>query len=330
MESNSINTFNGLLAHIVDLYEKDEIYEIIKKNRNLVNLNINDIKKIENEDLSGITILKFLEMNGTIVRNKLDTLAILFPCCTEEIIKYSEMDDENSEYIEIEVGEISAKNGRLLYYSASDNKVYEMDKNDEAIKLGILLPVDYNRAPITYQGKKYIVADFEPLKNDNKEYKKCVLENKLYQKINNKYIKVGKLEKQKDGEMKPKFDKKKRNMEVPIAQRLRKNNIPNNPFILKETRKNWNEVNNIMKTIFNSINELPSTQLKKTIVEKDSEEDFSVSDCTICKSKKSRYGSNKCGHNLYCEDCIKEKRVQEIKECPICKMDVKKIIKFHF
>lgn len=114
---------------------------------------------------------------------------------------------EKNEEEEAEVTEINTKDGRILYYSAEDNNIYEPDE-DEGKKIGKLMEVNDKDAPILYQDKYYIVADETIIEKNNVNYVRCVVSDKAYRDIDGEYIKVGKVKKQKNGKMEIELDKK--------------------------------------------------------------------------------------------------------------------------
>lgn len=125
----------------------------------------------------------------------------------EETEINEEKENEENEEEEIDAEEIKTKDGRELCYSISNNKIYEQDKDDHK-ELGELLEVNDNEAPILYGGKNCIVSSEHPIEKNNIEYTVCALSDKVYKKMDDGYVKVGKIKRLKNGKIDIELDKK--------------------------------------------------------------------------------------------------------------------------
>lgn len=258
---NQSNSFNQLLWAISDQYGKDKICNIIQMNREKISASDGEIERIKNAP-SGFMLLKYLEIGKKISEDNCNILELLFPEVKEKISKFGKSKkNEGNDNLVI----IYARNGRKLYLSANNDTVYEPLDDNNGEKLGKLLSIKSKKPPIEYENGSYTVVDFEPIKYQDHEYLRCIFENKLYQKIGNKYAKVGKVEwKNKEATVKLDKDKGKINMSPKIASILRKKTLTNqNLFIDEETKEKWDKLNKTVVPIFDSISGFPGSQLKK-------------------------------------------------------------------
>jgi len=110
-----------------------------------------------------------------------------------------EEDEEDEDEDGLECKEITTSDGRLLYLDDKTQTIYSPDGDDGGSEMGTLVAVS-DKTSLEIDGKSHIVA--KPINYQKKEYQRCVLSDKLYQKVGKQLKQVGKVQKLKNGDYK--------------------------------------------------------------------------------------------------------------------------------
>ena len=120
----------------------------------------------------------------------------------------SENDSDDDSGDEASTISILTKDGRELYLDQDDNTVYELDDDNEGVDIGKLIPVNDSTAPIFMDEMSSNCIVGKELVDKGKDYIRCTVSNKLYQKKSKKMNCIGHVNIAKNGSLKVVLDKK--------------------------------------------------------------------------------------------------------------------------
>jgi cobalamin biosynthesis protein CobT len=120
-------------------------------------------------------------------------------------VKSSDKKDDASEEEGEESEEITTDDGKIFHLVGKE--VYDLGSNNEGSLVGELVEISDKNPTVIWKGDNYIIGKSDIKENDI-EYTRCVYTNKLYKYTGTKLMKVGMVEKTKNGTYKVKLDKK--------------------------------------------------------------------------------------------------------------------------
>lgn len=117
----------------------------------------------------------------------------------DEVEEADDDDDEEGDEDALECKEITTTDGRLLYLDEDSKIIYSPDGDDGGSEMGTLIQVA-DKTSLMIDDKFHIVAN--PINYQKKQYQRCALSDKLYQKVGKQLKQVGKVQKLKNGDYK--------------------------------------------------------------------------------------------------------------------------------
>ncbi len=111
-------------------------------------------------------------------------------------------DDQVTDSDGCDAKEFETKDGRKLHLDIASNTVYQLDEDDVGENIGTLMPVSEELAPIYFKDLNSNCIVGIEYEEKGVKYTRCSVSNQLYKEQSQKLVKVGRVDKAKNGSFK--------------------------------------------------------------------------------------------------------------------------------